>query len=57
MTGWNRDLVAFIHDEPGFSYGTREPDEYKVMTPEGSTGIRKDAEWANLLRLIEVFSS
>jgi len=56
MDEWIRDLCAFVRDEAGHKYGTAEPDEYKVMTPEGTIRIQKDPRWGELLELAGTFS-
>ncbi|KAL4908203.1 hypothetical protein BDW74DRAFT_188393 [Aspergillus multicolor] len=56
MHEWIRDLVAFVNDESDYVYGTKTVDEVKVATPEGQIEIQKDARWAELLDLMEVFA-
>lgn len=56
MDEWIRDLSAFVHDKEGYTYGTTEPDEYKVMTPEGRIEIQKDGQWGELLQIMDLFS-
>lgn len=56
MNDWIRDLCAFVGDKAGYQYGTTKPDEYKVMTPEGTIRIQKDPRWGELLELAGTFS-
>ncbi|GMF78450.1 unnamed protein product [Aspergillus oryzae] len=56
MDNWIHDLVAFVNGDNGHSYGTKECDEYKVMTPDGNIEIQKDPRWDELLKLMDVFS-
>lgn len=56
MENWIADLAAFVADEKGYSYGTSEPDEFKVLTPQGEIVIQKDVRWKELLELADVFS-
>jgi len=56
MDDWIRHLVAFVHDEPGFAYGTRKAEEFKVMTHDKKIEIKTDPQWHPLLQLMPVFS-
>ncbi|GMG52688.1 unnamed protein product [Aspergillus oryzae var. brunneus] len=56
MNNWIHDLVAFVNGDNDHSYGTKECDEYKVMTPDGNIEIQKDPRWDELLNLMDVFS-
>ncbi|KAL5336808.1 Alpha/Beta hydrolase protein [Aspergillus crustosus] len=56
MHEWIRDLVAFIHDEREYDYGTSSADEVKVATKEGKIEIQKDPRWNELLDLMDVFA-
>lgn len=56
MDNWIRDLRAFVHDEEGYIYGTTEPAEYKVMTPEGNIEVKNDPRWGELLQVMSIFS-
>ncbi|KAL4871657.1 hypothetical protein BDV12DRAFT_17853 [Aspergillus spectabilis] len=56
MHEWIRDLVAFVHDERGYVYGTAGGNEVKVATREGKIEIQKDARWDELLDLMDVFA-
>ncbi|RDW60489.1 Carboxylic ester hydrolase [Aspergillus mulundensis] len=56
MHEWIRDLVAFVNNESDYVYGTKQVDDVKVATPEGSIEIQKDPRWAELLDLMEVFA-
>jgi len=56
MDDWIRHLVAFVHDERDFAYGTRKADEYKVITPDEKIEVQTDPQWHHLLQLMPVFS-
>jgi hypothetical protein len=56
MDTWISDLVAFVKGDNDHSYGTKDCDEYKVMTAEGDIKVQKDARWNELLKLMDVFS-
>ncbi|KAH8669160.1 Alpha/Beta hydrolase protein [Xylariales sp. PMI_506] len=56
MNDWIRDLVAFVHDEEDYQYGTQEANEFKVMTPKGKIEIQKDPRWEELLQVMDLFS-
>ncbi|KAL3446697.1 Alpha/Beta hydrolase protein [Aspergillus insuetus] len=56
MTDWIRDLVAFVHNEAEYKYGTSKGDEVKVAMPSGRIEIQPDSRWSELLDLMEVFA-
>lgn len=56
MKGWTRDLVAFIHNDNEYKYGTVAIDDYKVATPEAKLEIEKDTRWEELLVLADTFN-
>jgi hypothetical protein len=56
MNDWIRDLVAFVHNETEYKYGTSKGDEVKVATPSGGIEIQPDSRWNELLGLMEVFA-
>jgi hypothetical protein len=56
MEDWIRDLGAFLRDEKGYDYGTLQPEDYKVITPDGNIEVQKDQRWEELLGLADVFS-
>lgn len=56
MDSWISDLVAFVSGDNDYSYGTKKCDDYKVMTPDGNIEIQNDPRWAELLKLMDVFS-
>ncbi|CEN59504.1 Putative Carboxylesterase [Aspergillus calidoustus] len=56
MNDWIRDLVAFVHNEMEYKYGTSKGDEVKVATPSGEIEIQPDSRWRELLDLMEVFA-
>lgn len=56
MDDWICNLVAFVHDERDFVYGTKKSNEYKVMTHDGKIQIQTDPQWYNLLQLVPVFT-
>ncbi|KAH8895499.1 alpha/beta-hydrolase [Thozetella sp. PMI_491] len=53
---WMRDLKGFVHGDVGYSYGTLEVDEFKVMTQDGMIEVQKDLRWEELLQAISLFS-
>ncbi|KAL4808355.1 Alpha/Beta hydrolase protein [Aspergillus unguis] len=56
MHKWIQDLVAFVNDEKGHVYGTKEADEVKVATAEGKIEIQKDERWTELLEFMKVLA-
>ena len=56
MHDWTLDLGAFVNNTKGYDYGTRNKDDFKLMTPEGTIEIAKDSRWGELLALMDVFS-
>jgi hypothetical protein len=56
MENWIADLVAFVNDDQAYEYGTKEIDDFKVVTPEGTIQVQKDQRWEELLGLASVFS-
>jgi hypothetical protein len=56
VENWINDLGAFLGDEKEYSYGTLQPEEYKIITPDGKIEIQKDQRWEELLGLADVFS-
>ncbi|KAL3488795.1 Alpha/Beta hydrolase protein [Aspergillus germanicus] len=56
MNDWIRDLVAFVHNEAEYKYGTSKGDEVKVAMPSGKIEMQPDSRWSELLDLMEVFA-
>jgi hypothetical protein len=56
MQDWIKVLVAFVHDDQEYDFGTKSIDEMKVATPEGIIEIQKDVRWDGLVKLGEVFA-
>ncbi|KAF9260463.1 alpha/beta-hydrolase [Marasmius fiardii PR-910] len=48
MRAWIKDLVDFVHDRQT-DYGTRDISEHKVLRPDGTIGVEKDAKWDYLV--------
>jgi hypothetical protein len=57
MEDWTADLNAFVAGDNSYKYGTSEADDWKVITPDGTIVVEKDARWNELLVLGDVFSS
>lgn len=56
MQDWLGILVAFVNDDPNYSFGTTSIREFKVLTSEGNIEIQEDARWDKLLELSHVFA-
>ncbi len=56
MKTWIRNLTAFVNDEEGYSYGTKDIQDLKVVTPERTVEVHADARWLELLKLADRFS-
>jgi hypothetical protein len=61
MRAWIADLREFVNrglseESRGKGYGTKEWEEYKVLTEDGTIEVRKDAKWAYLLEVGEIMA-
>ncbi len=56
MEDWIKILVAFVNDDPSYSYGTTSVQDVKVATSNGTIEIQKDGRWDELLKIGEIFS-
>ncbi|KAF2163797.1 hypothetical protein M409DRAFT_25978 [Zasmidium cellare ATCC 36951] len=57
MEEWIEILVAFVHGDEEYEFGTKRVDEVKVATPEKKIEIWKDERWEDLSKLGGVFAS
>lgn len=57
MDEWIKILVAFVHGEEAYEFGTKKVSEMKVATPEGKIEVRQDERWEDLTMSGAVFAS
>lgn len=57
MKEWIGILIAFVHNDQSYDFGTRAIDEMKVMTSDDRIEIQKDERFKRLVRLSNVFAS
>lgn len=56
MEEWIRILVAFVHEDEEYEFGTSSLEQIKVMTSKGTIEVQDDQRWEELTRLGEVFA-
>lgn len=57
MEDWIAILVAFVHDDKSFDFGTQSINEMKVATPECRIEVRSDDRWDRLIELATYFAN
>ena len=56
MYDWIQTLVAFVHQDNSYEFGTKTIEEIKVVTPDGRIDVLMDDRWGTLTKLGEVFA-
>ncbi len=56
MDEWIKILVAFVHNDETYNFGTTSVDQMKVATPDATVEIQPDSRWKELARLGDIFA-
>jgi hypothetical protein len=56
MDQWIAILVAFVHNDTTYDFGTKFIHEMKVATTMGNIEIQNDTRWDEMLFLSDVFA-
>lgn len=56
MSEWIRNLIAFVQNDKDFDFGTRQIEEYKIVSPDMKIEVVADGRFKELSVLGGVFA-